>query len=87
MVAEAAGTDQPVPDQSFGSMSLVQLPGGSADSQDSADRLGMQLYEAERIEVVMTYWAGRTFVRLSAQVYNHPAEYERLAAAVPRLRP
>jgi isopenicillin-N epimerase len=85
VVAEMAGTDQPVPDESFGSMSLVELPEGSSDSQESADQLGMRLYEAERIEVVLTHWAGRTFVRLSAQVYNHAAEYERLAAALPRL--
>jgi isopenicillin-N epimerase len=84
-VAEALGTPQPVPDDAFGSMSLVELPDGAADGQPAADALGMRLYAAERIEVVFSFWGGRTFVRLSAQAYNHPAEYERLAAALPGL--
>ena len=30
-------------------------------------------------------WNGRGYVRLSAQVYNRPADYERLAEALPRV--
>ncbi len=33
----------------------------------------------------MTTWNGQALMRLSAQVYNRPEEYERLAAKLPAL--
>jgi isopenicillin-N epimerase len=84
-VAEAVGTEPPVPESCFGSMALVSLPDGLATTQDDAVALGSKLYETERIEVPVGAWNGRVYLRLSAQAYNRPGDYERLAEALPRL--
>jgi isopenicillin-N epimerase len=83
-VAHALGADRLVPDDATGSMSLVPLPEGVATTRDGAHALKARLYDAERIEVPFGPWNGRCYVRLSAQVYNHPAEYDRLARALSR---
>jgi isopenicillin-N epimerase len=40
------------------------------------------LWEQWRIDVPIVPWAGQLWVRISAQIYNTPADYERLATAV-----
>jgi isopenicillin-N epimerase len=85
VVADAVGTEPPVPPSAFGSMALVSLPDGVADTLEEAAALGTALYEKERIEVPFVAWNGRGHLRLSAQAYNAPADYDRLAEALPRL--
>jgi isopenicillin-N epimerase len=85
VVAEALGTDPPVPDHRFASMALVALPDGVATTKDDADRLQSRLYERARIEVPFVSWNGRGYLRLSGQVYNAPHDYDRLASALPPL--
>jgi isopenicillin-N epimerase len=81
-VAEALATDVQVPESSFGSMAIVALPEGMGASKEDAMTIQTELYEAERIEVPFGPWDGRGYVRLSAQAYNAPAEYDRLASAL-----
>ncbi len=52
-----------------------------------ADAAALQDRIAERaaVEVAVTTWAGRGFVRLSAQAYNAPGDYRRLAEDLPSL--
>jgi isopenicillin-N epimerase len=85
VVAEALGTDPPVPDDRFASMALVALPDGMATTKDDADRLQSKLYERTRIEVPFVSWNGRGYLRLSGQVYNTPQDYDRLGSALPPL--
>ncbi|HVX42319.1 MAG TPA: aminotransferase class V-fold PLP-dependent enzyme [Mycobacteriales bacterium] len=63
------------------SMALVPLPGGLADSPEQARALQNHLV-GQGIEMVTNRWGGVPRVRLSAQVYNSPADYERLALAI-----
>jgi isopenicillin-N epimerase len=60
------------------SMRTVPLPVPLDDPRDLqaeiSDRLG--------VEVAVPKWNGRNLLRLSANVYNAPAEYDRLAAAI-----
>ena len=67
------------------SMQLVPLPAGIATTAEEAavlqDRIGTEV----AVEVAVTTWAGQGFVRLSAHVYNRPADYALLAAALPTL--
>jgi isopenicillin-N epimerase len=60
------------------SMRLVPLPVPYDDPRDLqaeiSDRLGA--------EVSVPKWNGRTLLRVSANVYNAPAEYDRLAAGI-----
>jgi isopenicillin-N epimerase len=63
------------------SMALLFLPPGTADSLEQAYKLRDQMAELG-VEMAMGCWYGRGTVRLSAQVYNQPADYERLAAGL-----
>jgi isopenicillin-N epimerase len=56
---------------------MVTLP---VPPQD-ADTLRRRLFDESGIEIPVTQHAGRTFVRLSVQGYNTPAEVERLLSA------
>jgi isopenicillin-N epimerase len=86
IVSEAVGTSSPVPEGSFGSMAVVALPHGVASTEEDAASAQARLYERHRIEVPFSAWSGRGLVRLSAQVYNSPSEYERLAEVLPGIR-
>jgi isopenicillin-N epimerase len=76
-VAEAIGAE-PVQGP-FEAMTLVPLPPGMVRMEDEAHRLSAHIAAELDCEVAITAWAGRGFLRLSAQAYNAPAEYERLA--------
>ena len=85
VVAEAVGPPRMVPEDAFGSMSVVALPAGVATTEDEAERTQARLYTQHRIEVPFTAWNGTGLVRLSAQVYNAPSDYARLAEALPQV--
>jgi isopenicillin-N epimerase len=62
-------------------MALVWLPPGRADTQDEAKKI--RDYMVTRgVEMAIGCWNGRSAIRLSAQVYNQPSDYERLAIGV-----
>ena len=74
-----------LPRDSAVSMQLVPLPAGVAADHDAAAALQERIGEEVAVEVGVTTWAGRGFVRLSAHVYNCPADFQRLAATLPAL--
>jgi isopenicillin-N epimerase len=82
VLADALGTEVQVPESSFGSMALVALPDGVGATAEQAQAMQTTLYANERIEVPLGSWNDRGYVRLSAQAYNAPAEYDRLATAL-----
>jgi isopenicillin-N epimerase len=62
-------------------MAIVPLPAGIADTREQA--VALQSYLVERgVEAQLPNWQGRGTIRLSAHVYNQPADYERMAVAV-----
>ncbi|MBM3491757.1 MAG: aminotransferase class V-fold PLP-dependent enzyme [Alphaproteobacteria bacterium] len=63
-------------------MHLVALPEGFAANPSAALRLRDRLLRSHRIEVPVIARAGRLWLRLSAQVYNELADYERLVPAI-----
>ena len=67
------------------SIQLVPLPAGVASTPADASALQDRLGTESSVEVAVTSWDGRGFVRVSAQAYNAPADYERLAAELPGL--
>jgi isopenicillin-N epimerase len=67
------------------SMQLVPLPDGLVTDVATAAALQSRISEEAAVEVGITTWAGRGFVRLSANAYNAPADYRRLAADLPSL--
>lgn len=66
-------------------MQLVPLPEGVAATREQAAALQDRIGEESAVEVAVTTWDGRGFVRLSAHAYNAPADYRRLAADLPSL--
>lgn len=67
------------------SMRVVPLPAGVAPSEEAARALAEDVAKRLGAEVAITAWRGRGLLRLSAHAYNAPADYERLAAGLPRL--
>lgn len=67
------------------SMQLVPLPDGVAATRAAAEDLQDRIGEEAAVEVGITSWDGRGFVRISAQAYNSPPDYRRLAAELPAL--
>jgi isopenicillin-N epimerase len=63
------------------SMALVRLPPGRADTPEQAREIQDHLVTLG-VETAIGCWNGRGAIRLSAQVYNQPSDYERLALGV-----
>ncbi len=64
-------------------MRLVPLP--VRGDVTAARRLRDRISDDLRVEVGISAWRNRLYVRLAAQVYNRPDEFERLAEALPKL--
>jgi isopenicillin-N epimerase len=95
IVAAAIGIETPAPDTMLGSMAA--LPLDEVGNEAAATALGAAIESEDRIQVPIGPWpvraaqrdgeTPRILLRISAQRYNEPADYERLAdALVHRLR-
>jgi isopenicillin-N epimerase len=80
---QVAATD--LPRDSGVSMQLVPLPEGVADTPAAAGALQDRIGEQAAVEVAISSFDGRGYVRLSAHAYNAPADYRRLATDLPGL--
>lgn len=89
LVLDALGIDAPCPEAMLGSLASIPLPDGTGTeiSPLGLDPLHTALFDQEAIEVPVMPWPAppRRLVRISAQAYNDLGQYERLAAALPRL--
>jgi isopenicillin-N epimerase len=85
IVREALETPPPTEAAVFEAMSLVALPEDTADTLEETRALCGRIAEALGAEVAVFPWQGRGYIRLSAQAYNAPAEYEDLAIGLRKL--
>ncbi|RJS25833.1 aminotransferase [Corallococcus sp. H22C18031201] len=88
MLCERLGVAPHCPDELVGSMATVALPPGTeALNPLGLDPLHVQLFERYRIEVPVVPWprAPQRHIRVSAQLYNTMADYQRLAEALEAL--
>lgn len=83
LIAAALGTD--VPALPHAAMTIVPLPQGIARTPAEARRLQADVAERLGAEVMMVAHAEGGYLRLSAHVYNRPAEYELVAAGLPAI--
>jgi isopenicillin-N epimerase len=83
VVAEAL--DAQVPSATGLPMTLIPLRPGVADDPAAAAALRRRISDELMAEVGLTAWRGRGYLRLSAQIYNRPEDYQRLAAGLPKL--
>jgi isopenicillin-N epimerase len=86
-LAAALGVEPPCPAEMVGSLASLPLPDGASAAPRSAfatDPLQDALLLEHAIEVPVFAWPAppRRLVRISAQLYNHEEEYERLARAL-----
>lgn len=70
------------PESMVGTMATVPLPERLGTTADDAVALRDRLLFEHSIEIHLAARRGRLQLRLSAQIYNEPADYDRLAAAV-----
>ena len=91
VLCAALGIAPPAPDEMIGAMAALPLPLGAAASSDPAqpsgwaeDPLADTLRHRWRIEVPVMSWPAppHRLVRISAQLYNRPDDYGRLAEAL-----
>jgi isopenicillin-N epimerase len=89
IVAAAIGCPLPAPESTIGSLGTLPLPGGlpPAGEGEEEDPLQVELLARFHIEVPVMRSPGAKsrLLRISAQLYNEPAQYERLAAALREL--
>jgi isopenicillin-N epimerase len=92
-IAAALGIDPPAPDSMLGAMAA--LPLDRVPGEAAASELARRLLDEHRIQVPVVPWpvraaraegaAPKILVRISAQRYNEPADYDRLADALEAL--
>jgi isopenicillin-N epimerase len=80
-----APADLPQPGSPNAAMRILPLPAGVASSSEAAIQLRTRIADELHVEVAITGWRNRRFIRIAAQIYNHPDEYDRLAAGLPRV--
>jgi len=87
VVSEALGTTPPIPADPpdfFSSMAMIALPEGVPIAVHPDTQMLMNgLYEQHGIEMPFTAFDGVGYARISAQVYNKPSDYDRLAEVLP----
>jgi len=86
-LARRLGVAKPCPDEMIGSLAALPLPdapSAAAPPMPYHTALQTALVERRGVQVPIVVWPAppRRFVRISAQVYNRPEEYERLADAL-----
>jgi isopenicillin-N epimerase len=81
------GTALPAPESMYGSMVTIPLPERLDPAPLAVEALRTALLYEDRIEAQMQSFRGRAWLRLAAQVYNEPADFERLRDAIDRRAP
>lgn len=83
MLARAWGTEISAAPEHRAAMATVRLPrtGGGATDWPSIRALTRKLIAEHRVVAPVMVPDGRLWVRISAQIYNEPADYERLVVA------
>jgi isopenicillin-N epimerase len=81
MLSEAWGTPLGGPIEMFASMAVIALPNAGPATPERATDLRLHLAERHNIEAAVTASDGRLWVRIMAQAYNEPEDYQRLQRA------
>lgn len=66
-------------------MRIVPFPRDRVPTPEAGGALSARITEELRTNVAITSFGGQVLLRLSAQIYNRPEEYERLAERLPAL--
>jgi isopenicillin-N epimerase len=75
---EVAGMPRLSPESNYVQMCAIELPTGTIE------RLGTRLFDEYKVEVPLTKWDNRQFLRISIQAYNRVEDVDRLVEALGR---
>ena len=81
MLAHAWGTEIAALSEHRAAMASVRLPRGGAADWPSIRAMTRKLTAEHKVVAPVMAPDGRLWIRISAQIYNEPADYDRLAAA------
>ena len=85
MLCTEWSVEPPCPEVMLGSMATIPLPDRWQNlpmTGEHDDPIQRTLFHEHKIEVPIVRWEGRRYVRISAQAYNSPEDYARLAVAL-----
>ncbi len=87
ILSDRLGLEPCCPDEMLGAMAALRLPDGDDGARYHVHPWQSRLSEQFGIEVPVFQWPAppRRVVRISAQAYNSPGDYEQLAEALARL--
>ena len=85
MLGKAWDTPLAGPLEMFAAMAVVALPNAGPATFERSTELRLYLAEQHGIEAAVNASDGRLWVRIMAQAYNEPADYERLRRAFERI--
>ena len=85
-LADEWGAVPAAPDSMFASMATIRLPIAGPATQDRAYEIQRLLYDGHKIEVPVNCMEGAFWMRIAAQAYNEPEDYELLRSALAALR-
>lgn len=81
-IAEALGVELPAPPSMRASLATIPWDADVSLDEAGVHRLRLWLRQEHGLEPMPVPFGGRMWLRISAQVYNEAAEYERLAEVV-----
>jgi len=81
-LANSWGTEIGAPHEMFGAMTTIRLPGARAASVEAGRNLRRRLWTEHRVEVPIMFVGDALWARISAQIFNVPQDYVRLAKAI-----
>lgn len=84
-LASAWGTELGASHDMLGAMAPIRLPGNWTATVEAGRALRKRLWDEHRVEVPVMEVSGALWVRISAQIFNVPQDYKRLATAVTAL--
>ncbi|WP_405365917.1 aminotransferase class V-fold PLP-dependent enzyme [Kitasatospora sp. NBC_00039] len=76
---------EPLPATAGVAMRALRLPPGRGEGDEAAVAVMTELWRRHAVRTVVRPWPGGGVLRISAQVYNRPHEYGRLAAGLAEL--
>jgi isopenicillin-N epimerase len=72
----------PAPTSMLGALQTLPIPIDTDGTQNTADAINRHLWDDHRVEAMFMAFQGKVWVRISAQIYNRPYDYQRLVDVI-----